>query len=166
MMGRKAREKAVRREWLARGNGEDTPRMTHQQAWHQVSQSKPRNVIVSNVESVVIVRAVDAEGNVVTRKKLASIPMLHNMHQYHELMAKHHQAMNIPSTHYRHRLTITGEKLVPDAGMFGTPKVMPVFKFRVVNCAMHRKQGQVFPRGKAYQRVMLRAMKQAMEARS
>lgn len=141
-------------------------RMTSAQAWHHNAMSKPRNVIVSNVESIVLVRALDETGKPCTRKKLSSIPMLHNMHQCHEFMAKHAEANGIPSSHYRHRLTITGERLVEGAGMFGTPKVMPVYTFRQVKTKFARKLARLTPRGKAYQRVQARAIKQAMEARS
>lgn len=140
--------------------------MKANQAWHKMNQSKPRNIIVSNVQSIVLVRALDSEGKPCTRKKLSAIPVMHNMHQFHEFMAKHSEANNIPSIHYRHRIKITGERLVEGAGMFGTPKVMPVYKFRVVKTKFARKLARLTPRGKAYRKVAEMARAGAMEGRA
>lgn len=140
--------------------------MTPAQAWHKLNQRKPRNIIVSNVMSIVLVRALDEHGDLCTRKKLLSIPMMHNMHQCHEFMAKHAEANNIPPTHYRHRLKVTGERLVDGAGMFGTQKVMPVYTFRQVKTRFARKLARLTPRGKAYLKVQARARQQALEAKS
>lgn len=163
-MGSKAAKKAAGRAAYRReAHGQ---RMTTAQAWHHNASRKPRNIVVSNVESIVVVRAMDTDGKVKAMKKISAIPVMHNMHQCHEFMAKHAEANRIPSTHYRHRLKITGERLVEDAGMFGTPKVMPVYTFRQVKTKFARKLARLVPRGKAYQKVYARALQQAMEAKS
>lgn len=112
------------------------------------------SIAVSNQLAATAVPVITDGGRQTWRKKLVMIPMLHHMAQYAELMDKFHRLGSVPSHYYRHRLVITGERLVEGAGEHGEPKVMPVYHFVHRKMKSRAKLDRCFPRGKAYRRIM------------
>lgn len=112
------------------------------------------SIAVSNQLAATAVPVRTQSGRQEWRKKLVMIPVLHHMAQYAELQDKFHRMGSVPSHYYRHRLIVTGERLVEGAGVDGGPKVMPVYKFIHRKMKSRKKLDRCFPRGKAYGRVM------------
>lgn len=144
-MGRKSSSK--RKFCQVSGSTAAQSKAVKRQALHRQLQSKPKNMVVTRESAVTWAFTKDG----LPAKRRVSAPILHHMRQYATLLESQEVQ---PSSHYRHRLQVTGERLVAGAASDGvSPKVMPVYTFLVVPTAFNRKQDRCFPRGKAYRRV-------------